>query len=180
MRWSIITWKRRFLWSLKYGRYYWCRLCDDADHDLYVQSDTLLLSDVFESFRIMCIEIYKRESEKFLPAPGLAWKATLKKTKYKPRFFNWYRYVINGRKGIRGGICYSAYWYAKSIKKYKKDYDKNKKKSYLQCWNENDLYGWAMSQKLPVNHFEWIKDISQFNKGFIKSYNEESDEGCFL
>ena len=37
-----------------------------------------------------------------------------------------------------------------------------------------------MSQKLPVNNFDWIKDTSQFNENFIESYNEESDEGCFL
>ena len=61
-----------------------------------------------------------------------------------------------------------------------KDYDKNKELSYLQYWDVNNLYGWAMSQKLPVNNFEWIKDNSLFNEDFIKNYNEESDEGYFL
>ena len=61
-----------------------------------------------------------------------------------------------------------------------KDYDKNKESWYLQYWNVNDLYGWAMSQKLSVNNFGWIKDTSQFNKDFIKNYNENSDEGCFF
>ena len=61
-----------------------------------------------------------------------------------------------------------------------KDYDKNKESTYLQYWDVNNLYGWAMSQKLLVNNFEWIKDISQFNKDFIKNYNEESDKGYFL
>ena len=61
-----------------------------------------------------------------------------------------------------------------------KDYDKNKELTYLQYWDVNNLYGWAMSQKLPVNNFEWIKDTSQFNEDFIKNYNEESDEGYFL
>ena len=44
----------------------------------------------------------------------------------------------------------------------------------------NNLYGWAILQKLPVNNFEWIKDTSQFNEDFIKNYNEESDEGYFF
>ena len=61
-----------------------------------------------------------------------------------------------------------------------KDYDENKDLSYLQYWVVNNLYGWAMSQKLPVKYFVWIKDTSQFNEDFIKNYNEESDEGYFL
>ena len=50
-----------------------------------------------------------------------------------------------------------------------KDYEKNKGLSYLQYWDVNNLYGWEMSQKLPVNSFEWIKDTSQFNEDFIKT-----------
>ena len=56
-----------------------------------------------------------------------------------------------------------------------KDYDKNKQSSYLQYWDVNDSYSWAMSQKHQVNNFEWIKDTSQFNENFIKNYNEEND-----
>ena len=74
----------------------------------------------------------------------------------------------------------SLYWYAKAHSKYMKDFDKNKKSSYLQYWDKNDFYGWAMLQRLPVNKFEWINDTSQFNEDFIKNYNEESDEGYFL
>ena len=61
-----------------------------------------------------------------------------------------------------------------------KDCDKNKESSYIQYWDVNNLYGWAMSQKIPENNFEWVKDIFQFNKYFIKNYNEESNEGYFL
>ena len=61
-----------------------------------------------------------------------------------------------------------------------KCYDKNKESSYIQYWGGNNLYGWAMSQKLPVSIFMWIKDTFRFNKDFIKNYNEESDERCFL
>ena len=61
-----------------------------------------------------------------------------------------------------------------------KDYDNNKELSYLQYWHVNNLCGWAMLQNLPVSNFEWIEDTSQLNEDFIKSYNEESDEGYFL
>ena len=61
-----------------------------------------------------------------------------------------------------------------------KDYDKNKESSYLKYWDANNLYDWEMSQKLPVNKFEWIGDTSQFNDNFIKNFNEECNEGYFL
>ena len=61
-----------------------------------------------------------------------------------------------------------------------KDYDKNKESPCIQYWDVNNLYGWVMSQKLPVNNFEWIEDTSQFNEDFIKNYNEESDNDIFL
>ena len=67
-------------------------------------------------------------------------------------------------KGVRGGICHTIHRYAKANNKYMKDYDKNKESSYLKCWDVNNLYGWTMSQKLPVNKFEWIEDTSQFMK----------------
>ena len=83
-------------------------------------------------------------------------------------------------KGTRGAICHSIYQYAKANNKYMKDYNKNKESSYIQYWDVHNIYGWTMSQKLPVNNFEWIRDTSQFNKDLIENYNKESDEGYFL
>ena len=76
---------------------------------------------------------------------------------------------------MRGGICHSSYRYVKDNNKYIKDYDKSKESSYIQYWDVSNLYSWAMSQKLPVNNFEWINDTAEFNDHFIKSYNEKSD-----
>ena len=61
-----------------------------------------------------------------------------------------------------------------------KDYDKSKESWYLQYWDVNNLYGCEMSQKSPVNNFRWVENTSQFKKDFIKSYNQNSDEGHFL
>ena len=77
-------------------------------------------------------------------------------------------------------MCHSIYRYGKANNKYVKNYDKSKESSYLQYLDVNNLYGWVMLQKLPVNNFEWAKDTSQFNEDFIKNYNEERDEGYFL
>ena len=82
-------------------------------------------------------------------------------------------------KVIRGGICHAIHRYAKAKNEYMKDYDKNEESLYLKYWDVNNLYGFAMPKKLPVNKLKWIKDTSQFNEDFIKKYNEGSDEGYF-
>ena len=61
-----------------------------------------------------------------------------------------------------------------------KNYDKNKETSYIQHLDANNLYGWAISQKLPVNGFKWIKDTSKVDEKFIKNYDEDSDKGYIL
>ena len=68
----------------------------------------------------------------------------------------------------------------KANNKCMKDYDKNNELSYIQYWDVNNFYGWAMLQKVPVNNFEWIKGTSQFNENFVKVCNEESYEGYFV
>ena len=82
-------------------------------------------------------------------------------------------------KGIRGGIYQSIYRYAKANNKHIQDNDKNKESSYLQYWNVDKLYGWAICQKPPVNNFEWIKDTSQFKEDFTKNNTEKSDYDIF-
>ena len=99
-------------------------------HDLHVLSNTMLLADASENFSSMCLEIYELDPAKFLSAPGLAWKTVFKNTKVK--------------KGISRGICHSIYRYTKAYNKYMKDYDKNKKSSYIQNWDVNNLHDWAM------------------------------------
>ena len=84
-------------------------------------------------------------------------------------------------KGIRTGMCQAVYRYAKA-NKYMKNYYKSIKSSHIEYLNANNLYGWAMSQKLPVDDFKWVKkdDLSKFNENFIKNYNENSDKGYVL
>ena len=128
----------------------------------------------------MCIKIHELDPPCFCTAPCLACEAALKKTKVRLDLLTDIDVLLKVEKGIREGICHSIYQYAKADNKYMKDYDKNKKWSYLKYQDENNSYGWAIWKKLPVNNFEWIEDSSQFNENFIKNYNEESDEGYFL
>ena len=82
--------------------------------------------------------------------------------------------------GIRGGMLQSVHRYAKANNKQMKNYNKSIGSSYLMYLDAKDLYGWAMSQKLPVNSFKWVNDLSRFNEDFIKNYNENSDTGYIL
>ena len=80
--------------------------------------------------------------------------------------------------GIRGGICHSIHRHARENNKYMKNYDENKESSYIQYLDANSLYGWAMSQKLPVNGFKWVNN--EISEEFIKNYDENSDKGYIL
>ena len=149
-------------------------------HDLYVQRDILLLADDFENFRNKCLEVYELDPAHFLSLPGLAWQACLKKTNVKLELLTDYDMLLMVEEGIRGGICHSIHRYAKANNKYMENYDENKESSYIQYLDTNNLYGWAMSQKLPVNNFKWVEDTLRINKEFIKSYNENSNKGYIL
>ena len=116
-------------------------------HDLYVQTDTLLLADVCENFRDKCIEIYRLDPY-FLSAPGLAWQACLKKTEVKLKLLTDINTLLMIEDGIRGGMCLCVQRHAKANNKCMKNYNKSIESSYLMCLDANNLYGWAMSKKL--------------------------------
>ena len=149
-------------------------------HDLYVQSDTLLLPDVFENFRKMSLKVYELDPAHFLSLPGLAWQVCLKKTSIKLELLTDYDMLLMIEEGIRGGICHAIHIYAKASNKYMKNYDKNEESSYIQYLDVNNLYGWAMRQQLPVNGFKWIEDTSEINEEFVKNYDESNDKGYVL
>ena len=138
-------------------------------HDLYVQSDTLLLANVFESFRDKCIETYELDPAHFLSAPGLAWQACLKKTRVELELSTDNDMLIMFEEGIRGGMCQATYKYAKANNKYMKIHDRNIESSFLEYTDANNLYGWTMSLMMPVRNFKLIEkdDISKFDEEFI-------------
>ena len=103
-----------------------------------------MLVGVFENVRNMRIKIYELDPAKFLSAPGLAWQSALKKTKVKFDLLTDIDMFLIVEKGVRGGICHSIYRYAKANSKCMKNYGKNKQSSYLEYWDVNNLYGWAM------------------------------------
>ena len=115
---------------------------DMADyHNLYVQTDTFLLADVFEKFRDKCIDIYGLYPSYFYSVPGLAWQACLKKTEVKLEVLTDHHMLLMIEQGIRRGMCQSTHRYAKANNKHLKNYDKSIESSYLLYLDANNLYG---------------------------------------
>ena len=131
---------------------------------MYVQSDTLLLADVFENFRNMCIKVYELDPAHFLSAHGLAWQACLKKTEVKLELLTDVDMSLIVEKGIKGGICHAMHRYATANNKYMKDYNKDEEESFLEYLNANHY----QPEPLPVDVFDHIKDLSKIDEDFIK------------
>ena len=147
-------------------------------HDLYLKTDMLLLSNVFEAFRNTCLEYYKIDLARFYTSPGLAWKACLKKTGVRLELLTDPDMLLMFQKGIRGGITQAVH-HAKANNKYMGEkYNPKEESSFLMYLDANNLYGWAMIQLLPTGGFKWVKP-SQFRPDKIDSY-ENCNKNCYL
>ena len=149
-------------------------------HDLNVQGDTILLAHIFEIFRNLCLNTYKLDPAYFLSLPGYAWQVCLKHSGIKLELISDIDMLLMREEGIRGGICPSVFRHANANNKYMKDYDENKESSFLIYTDYNNLHGKAMSEKLPVDGFKWVDDISEIDENFIKNYDEDSNVGYFI
>ena len=148
-------------------------------HDLYLQSDILLLADVFENFRKTCLKYYKLDPCHYFTSPGLSWDAMLKMTNIKLELMtdiDMFQFI---EKGLRGGISYIANRYGKANNKYMKEYDEKAPSKYIMYLDANNLYGWAMSQYLPTGGFRWMTE-KQINKIDLTKYEEDSTRGIIL
>ena len=124
----------------------------------------------------ICLNIYELDPVYFVSAPGLAWQACLKKTRVKLELLTDIDMLLMVEEGIRAEICHVIHHYTKANNKYMNNYDKSIESSYIELLDANNLYRWAMSQKLPLNGFKWVEKLSKFNKRFMKSYNQNSDK----
>ena len=148
-------------------------------HNLYLESDILLLADVFENFRKICLQYYKFDACHYFTSPGLSWDAMLKMTNIQLELMtdiDMFQFI---EKGSRGGISYIANRYAKANNKYMSEYDENMPSKYIIYLDANNLYGWAMSQYLPTGGFKWLTE-KQINKINLAQYNEDSNKGLLI
>ena len=134
-------------------------------HDLYLQSDLLLLADVFENFRKTCLQYYKLDPCHYFTSPGLSWDAMLKMTGIKRELMTDVDMLQFIEKGLRGFISYIANRQGEANNMYVSGYNPEKPNTYVMYLDANNLYGWAMSQCLPTGEFRWMtgKQIQKVN-----------------
>ena len=146
-------------------------------HDLYLKTEVLLLTDAFEHFRNLCMKYYELDPAYYMTLPRFAWDAMLKKTKITlDLVHDQDMYEMIG-KGKRGGVCQVGSKYAKANIKYMKSYNQDIISSYSMYIDANNLYGLAMSMKLPFGNLEWSNDIQSTDN--VMKY-EDNDIGYML
>ena len=133
-------------------------------HELYNVSDVLILTDVFENFRDMCLKNYGLDPAYYYSAPGVALDACLKITGIQLELLSDQNMLLMFERGIRGGISIISNRYGKANNKYmRKGYNKNLPSKYLMYLDANNLYGGAMSEKLPTHGFKWLTEREKEN-----------------
>ena len=152
-------------------------------HDKYLLADVCLLADVFEEYRKTTLETFNLDPAHYISTPSMTWDAFLKSSKVNidlisnMDMFN----MINN--GLRGGISCAFNKYCKANNKYLKDYDPNKPSNYIIYLDANNLYGWAMSEKLPLDDFKMIRiseDKQEKFKNEILNHPIDSEFGFFV
>ena len=144
-------------------------------HEIYNKTDVLLLADIFEKFRDICLKKYGLDPVYYYTAPGLAWDAMLKMTGVNLELLSNVDMLLMIEKGIRGGISIISNRYGKANNKYMKDFNKSEPSKYLMYVDANNLYGSAMSEKLPVHGFKWMsnKEIENlFNNQIVQVWEK--------
>ena len=150
-------------------------------HELYNETDVLLLADVFENFRNKSLDTYGLDPAYYYTVPGLAWDACLKITDVNLELLSDPDMLLMVERGIRGGISMISNRYGEANNKYMEGgFDKSKPSKYIQYLDANNLYGCAMSKKLPTHGFKWMtckEKETLFEQQELHTWNKTP---CFL
>ncbi|KAK3715794.1 hypothetical protein QZH41_001222 [Actinostola sp. cb2023] len=143
-------------------------------HDVYLKSDVLLLADVFQNFRAMCLKEYKLDPAHYYTSPGMSWDALLKTTKVTLELLTEYDMHLFVEKGMRGGFSMVSQRFQKANHQDLKDHDPDKPSHYLMYFDANNLYGWAMSQPLPTGKFKWVdeEELGELHEQYFEAMED--------
>lgn len=147
--------------------------------DLYLKCDVLLLCDIFEKFRNTSLKYYKLDPAYYVTAPSLSWDAMLLHTGTKLELISDLAIYELLEKGIRGGLAQCSLRHAEANNKYCPYFNDLERSSYLVYLDCNNLYGYAMTKKLPISEFEFLcqDEINNFD---VKKVSNDDDYGFIL
>lgn len=146
-------------------------------HDYYLDIDVAGHIDVIRSYREISMKHYQLDPLNYVGTPSFGWDAMLLKTGVELELLKDIEMYLFYEKGIRGGQSVIFQKFCKGNNKYLSDYDPNLKTIFISYLDANNLYGWAMSKKLPISGFKWIEPLTE---DFIRNYNDDSDLGYTL
>ena len=154
---------------------FFVKVCEDFNinslgdyHDLYLKTDILLLADVFENFRKVCLDAYKLDPCHYYTAPGLAWDACLKMTEIKLELLTDVEKHLFLEKGLKGGVSLITHRKGFANNQYMNNFNSEISSTYIAYYDANNLYGWGMSQSMPYGGFRWISP----EKFKLRNYEE--------
>ncbi|KAG8182671.1 hypothetical protein JTE90_012907 [Oedothorax gibbosus] len=150
------------------------------EEDLTAKTDVLLLADVFENFWKLTMDNYGLDAAHMFTAPRLAWHAALKMTGVELELFTDIDMHLFIERGTRGGVSMISQRYSKANVPGTSTYDAAAPNRHIMYLDANNLYGWAMSQALPVNNFEWMDDVEKITTSDIASWTDDGDKGYIL
>lgn len=147
--------------------------------DIYLKTDVLLLTDIFESYRSVCLRHYKLDPCQYITVPGLSWDAMLKYTSVELELLTDINMLHFFRKGIRGGVSTCIKRISEANNPFIDNYDPSSPTSYIMYLDATNLYGCAMREYLPQKDFVWLtaEEVINFD---VMQVSNTSDIGYVL
>ena len=127
-------------------------------HNFYLLTDMLLLADVLENFRDVCLQHYGLDLAHNYTSPGLSWEAAFKMMDVELDPLTDIDEHLFIKEGTRGGVAMISHRYARANTPGMENSNASKRDNYIMYLDANNLYGWAMSEALPTSNFKWLRD----------------------